>query len=151
MSESSHLPEKLPLYRKGKEIYELTYKITELIPDDEEMQVQLKRYMLEDAVNLSVKVAGAEAADLYDIRMECAAIIRKSGRDLMAHCSGLEAFDFKDSHYLYLIREALEEYREMFAQWVKSFDPWNYIIDRWGLFNPPGINYDDIDPDEDLE
>ncbi|SKB42472.1 hypothetical protein SAMN05660903_00652 [Salegentibacter salinarum] len=32
----------------------------------------------------------------------------------------------------------------------KNFDKWNYIIDRWGLFNPPGIDYDDKDTDDDI-
>lgn len=44
----------------------------------------------------------------------------------------------------------LDTFRVLFAEWVNTFDCWNYHIDRWGLFNPPGINYDDIDPDEDL-
>jgi len=44
----------------------------------------------------------------------------------------------------------VDELRILFAEWVKTFDPWDYIIDRWGLFNPPGINYDDHDPDDDI-
>ena len=148
--EDNFEPEKMPLFQKGKEIYELTYKIAELIPENDEMQVQIKRFMLEDAIKLSVKVSGAEAGDLYDLRMENATIIRKAARDLLAHCSGLNAFDFKESQYLDLIRNEVEEYRILFAEWVKTFDPWNYNIDRWGLFNPPGVNYDDPDPDDDL-
>ena len=42
-----------------------------------------------------------------------------------------------------IIQEPVEE-------WVKTFDEWNYIIDRWGLFNPPGVNYDDFDIDDEL-
>jgi hypothetical protein len=34
---------------------------------------------------LTVKVAGAEAAELYDLKMENAAIIRKAARDLLDH------------------------------------------------------------------
>ena len=44
----------------------------------------------------------------------------------------------------------VEEFRILFAEWVKTFDPWNYTIDRWGLFNPSGVNYDDKDPDDDI-
>lgn len=46
--------------------------------------------------------------------------------------------------------EEVELFRVEFAERVKTFDPWNYIIDRWGLFNPPGVNYDDHDPDDDI-
>lgn len=143
-------PEQLPIFKKGLEIYELTVKITDLIPDEDQMLCTYKGFMLEDAANLTVKVAGAEAADLYDIRMENAAIIRKAARDLMTHCSGLKMFGFKDTQYLHLIREAIEEYRLLFIDWVNTFDPWNYCVDRWGLFNPPGVSADDHDPDDDL-
>lgn len=144
-------PEQLPVFKKGKEIFELTSKITDLITDDDDrMLCNYKGFMLEDAAMLTVKVAGAEAADLYDIRMENAAIIRKAARDLLTHCSGLEMFGFKETQYLHLIREAIEEYRLLFIEWVKGFDPWNYTVDRWGLFNPPGISADDHDPNDDI-
>jgi hypothetical protein len=32
----------------------------------------------------------------------------------------------------------------------KGFDKWDYIIDRWGLFNPPGVGPFDKDPDDDI-
>jgi hypothetical protein len=44
----------------------------------------------------------------------------------------------------------MEEFRILFAEWVATFDNENYSIDRWGLFNPPGVNYDDHDPDDDI-
>ncbi|HEY4650263.1 MAG TPA: hypothetical protein VIG72_12240 [Pontibacter sp.] len=132
-------PQLLPIYRKGEEIMLLTLKITALIPDTDEIQSHLKAMMLQDAALLTVKVSGAEAADLYDIRMENATIVRKAARELLTHCTSLEMFNFKETHYLQLIREAVEEYRLLFIDWVNSFDPWNYILDDWGLFNPPGI------------
>ena len=55
---------------------------------------------------------------------------------------------FKSTDYIQLLRDAVEEFRVLFAEWIKTFDPWNYIIDRWGLFNSPGIHYDDPDPDD---
>lgn len=140
----------LPIYQKGMEIYELTSKIVDLIPEDEEYLLELKGFMLEDAAMLTVKIAGAEGGDLYDIRMECAAIIRKEARDLIVHCRGLEMFGFKETQYLDLIREEIEQFRILFVEWVAGFDMWNYEIDRWGLFNPPGVSPDDHDPDDDL-
>ena len=135
-------PQKLPLFQKGKEIYELTHKIADLIEDDNEILAHIKMMMLEDAAMLTVKVIGAEGGDLYDIRMENATIIRKAARDLRTHCTSLEMYGFPAPQYLFLIREALEDYRHLFISWVKSFDPWNYIYDSWGLFNPPGIEED---------
>ena len=33
---------------------------------------------------------------------------------------------------------------------VRDFDKWNYIIDRWGLFNPPGVTPFDKDVDDNI-
>lgn len=133
-------PTKLPVYQKGQEIYEITSKIIDLIQDNDPVLGHIKGMMLKDAAMLTVKVSGAEAGDLYDIRMENAAIIRKAARELSTHCTSLEMFGFKDTQYLVLIREALEVYKVHFRKWVQSFDPWNYVLDDWGLFNPPGIS-----------
>lgn len=140
--EESINPQQLPIYQKGQEIMLLTLKITALIPESDEKLHFLKGMMLQDAALLTVKVSGAEAADLYDIRMENATLIRKAARDLLTHCTSLEMFNFKETHYLQLIRGAVEEYRVLFIDWVKTFDPWNYVFDSWELFNPPGAKPD---------
>ena len=77
-------------------------------------------------------------------------MIRKAARELITDVRGIQMHGFKDVEYLDLLRREVEEFRVLFAEWVKTFDCWNYIIDRWGLFNPPGINYDDKDPDADI-
>jgi hypothetical protein len=70
-------PERLPIYRKGKEIFDIVSKIADLILENDEYLKDIKACMLCDAAQLTVKVAGAEAAELYDLKMENAAIIRK--------------------------------------------------------------------------
>ncbi len=140
----------LPIYKKAMEIFDLASKLADLIDEEDEMLKHYKEFMLQDASMISAKIAGAEGADIYDIRMECAAIVRKCARDLATHCTGLEIHDFKDTQYLPLVRDAIEEFRLLFIDWVAGFDQWNYIIDRWGLFNPPGIGPFDHDPDDDL-
>tara|TARA_R110001599_G_scaffold196000_1_gene392463 strand:+ start:58 stop:525 length:468 start_codon:yes stop_codon:yes gene_type:complete len=152
MRDEEHIePASLPLYRKGKEIYELVMKIADLIPDDHPRLQYTKRFMIEDAMMLTVKVAGASSGvGLYDLKMEAAAIIRKSARDLMVQNHALEMFDFKEVHYFDMVRDLIEEYRLLFIDWVAAFDPWDYIIDRWGLFNPPGVGPHDHDPDDDI-
>jgi hypothetical protein len=58
-------PEKLPIYQKGKKIFDMVIKITDLIPENDEYLNEVKACMLSDAAQLTVKVAGAEAAGLY--------------------------------------------------------------------------------------
>ncbi|WP_207430248.1 hypothetical protein [Sabulibacter ruber] len=146
-NEDFTVPEQLLLYQKGREILGISETIGELIEEEDEILFALKQDMLLDAAQLTVKVASAEAAELYDLRMENAALIRKAARDLISHCVSLEMFGFKDVYYFELLREAVEEYRLLFIEWVQSFDPWNYTVDRWGLFNPPGIIPQDEDED----
>jgi len=142
--------EKLPIYQKGEEIYEVVSKICDLIDDDDQYLGHVKAIMLEDAMLLTVKVAGAEGGQLYDIKMECAAVIRKAARELMVQNHALEMFGFEHVEYFQIVRDLIEEYRLLFIDWVAGFDKWDYIIDRWGLFNPPGIGPFDKDPDEDI-
>jgi len=139
-----------PLFEKGKEIFELVNQISQLIDDDGSMLSHIKEQMFEDAATLSVKVSGAEAAGLYDLKMEAAAIIRKAARDLMVQNHSLEMLGFKYVDYFQLVRNLIEEYRLLFIDWVAGFDKWDYVIDRWGLFNPPGIGPFDNDVDDDL-
>jgi hypothetical protein len=143
-------PKELPIYKKGMEIYEVVHHICELIPDDDEMLGHVKGIMLEDAMLLTVKVAGATAGQLYDIKMEAATIIRKAAMELMIQNHSLEMFGFEHVEYFQIVRDLLEEYRLLFIDWVSKFDRWDYIIDRWGLFNPPGVGPFDHDPDDDL-
>jgi len=144
------LPENLPIYKKGQEIYELVIKITDLIQDDNDFSQDIKAQMLSDAAMLTVKVAGAEGGDLYDIRMQNAALIRKAANDLMVQNHSLKAFGFEYVEYFKIVRNLIEEYRLLFIDWIASFDKWNYVIDRWGLFNPPGIGPHDKEPDDDI-
>ena len=143
-------PEKLPIYQKGKEIFDMVNKIASLIPENNEYLIEVKDQMLCDAALLSVKVAGAEVAELYDLKMENAAIIRKAARDLIVQQHSLDMFGFEYVEYYQIIRDLVEEYRLLFINWVAGFDKWDYIIDRWGLFNPPGVGPFDKDPDDDI-
>lgn len=143
-------PKALPLYKKGMEIFEVVRQIGELIPNDDNPLAHVKQVMLEDAMMLTVKVAGATGANLYDLKMEAATIIRKSAMNLMIQNHSLDMFGFEHVEYYQIVRRLIEEYRLLFIDWVSKFDKWDYVIDRWGLFNPPGVGPFDHDPDDDI-
>lgn len=150
---------KLPVYQKALEILELSIKISEFMNDEindkvSGTELQMAKFHADEMVNnaliIPAKIAGAVGSDLYDIKMENATIIRKAARDLFVGCNGFTLFELNGLEYLEVLREEIEAFRIEFAEWVKTFDQWDYIIDRWGLFNPPGVEYDDHDPDDDL-
>jgi hypothetical protein len=143
-------PRELPIFKKGEEIFDVVRMICELIPEDNEHLQLLKGEMIADAALLTVKIAGAEAAGLYDLKMEAAAIIRKAANDLMVSNHSLKMFGFEYVDYFDIVRNLIEEYRLLFISWVAGFDKWDYVIDRWGLFNPPGVGPFDKDPDADI-
>lgn len=148
-----------PIYQKAMLIWDLAYRIAELATrnkntGDSEFDFDIlneyANYIREDASKIAPKIAGAWGDQIYDLKMENAAIIRMAARELSVHMTALKMHGFKETEYCDLLRSEIEEFRILFAEWVKTFDPWDYIIDRWGLFNPPGINYDDHDPDDDM-
>lgn len=140
----------LPIWKKGMEIMDLVDHIMEAAPEGDEMLQHMIGQMHADAMMIPSKVAGAEGADLYDLRMENAAIIRKAARDLVVGLRGLEMFGFSEPRYFDLLRKEVEEFRLLFIDWVAGFDKENHIIDRWGLFNPPGVGPFGKDPDDDI-
>ena len=58
----------------------------------------------------------------------------------------MEIFEYVE--YYQIVRRLIEEYRLLFIDWVAKFHSWDYVIDRWGLFNPPGVGPFDHDPNE---
>jgi hypothetical protein len=131
---------KMPIFLKGEEIIDVVCKIIELIPEENEMLGSVKESIIENAFMLTSKIVNAEAGELYDLKMENAAIIRKAACDLNVQNHALKNFGFEHPEYFQIVRNLIEEYRLLFIDWVASFDINNYIVDRWGLFNPPGVS-----------
>ena len=63
----------------------------------------------------------------------------------------LTSFGFDEADYYLIVSKQLEEFRLMFRDWVASFDPKKFIVDEWGLFNPPGITQDYVQDDVELK
>src|SRR6478609_3124162 len=131
MSKRNEL-EKFPLYQKAEQIFKITQGLVEIIPADNEfLQETRVRFMLENAMIIPAKIAAA--------------------RELYVQAGSLRFEEgITDKDYILLLRKEIDEFRLLFIDWVASFDVWNYIKDDWGLFNPPGVNAHDKDPDEDI-
>jgi hypothetical protein len=144
--------EQMPLYQKAEQILKITMGLVEIVPKENEfLQETMVRFMMENAFLIPAKIAGASGAGLYDLKMENAAIIRKAARELYVQAGSLRFEEcIKDKDYIELLRNTIEEFRLLFIDWVAGFDIWDYIKDSWGLFNPPGVNANDKDPDDDI-
>ncbi|SEM26454.1 hypothetical protein SAMN05421856_10277 [Chryseobacterium taichungense] len=140
-----------PLYQKAEEIHQTLRIITDLFPEDNMYLQTIKQQILGDIMLIQAKIRGAEAVKLYDIKMENAAIIRKAGKDILVSGNNLEMFGFADAKYYNLIRELIEDFRILFVDWLAGFNRKHFIVDDWGLFNPPGIAHDHIQNDDELD
>lgn len=139
----------IPIMVKAMEIQELVSALRAFYEEAEvdknsplEMQLDM---IYENSLIIPAKIAGAEGGDIYDIRMENAAIIRKAAREISVTLGYLDLGRLEENEYTDLIRLEIENFKVLFREWVKTFDPWNYVLDDWGLFNPPGIDYEDED------
>jgi len=141
---------KSTIHQKAMDIVQMVLALKAHIDPDDEMQKDTMQFMIADAMQIPVKLSGAMGVGLYDVKMENAAIIRKCAREVMVSTNGFRGISKETDEYLDLLRAEIEEFRLLFVDWVATFDPWNYIIDRWGLFNPPGVNAHDKDPDDDI-
>ncbi|HLO60132.1 MAG TPA: hypothetical protein VK179_15390 [Bacteroidales bacterium] len=143
-------PTTLPIFIKAEEIRDMVQRICDLLPEDNKQLQFLKEELLGHSLTITSKLAGTAGDTLYSIKMEAATFIRRSAHDLVISYHSLKQYGFKEVEYYLTVRELIEEFRLLFIDWVAGFDKWNYIIDRWGLFNPPGVGPFDKDPDDDI-
>lgn len=144
--------QQMPLYQKAEQILKITMGLVEIVPKENEfLQETTVRFMMENAFLIPAKIAGAAGGGLYDLKMENATLIRKAARELYVQAGSLRfEEDITDQDYIELLRNTIDEFRLLFIDWVAGFDIWDYVKDTWGLFNPPGVNAHDKDPDDDI-
>jgi hypothetical protein len=126
--------ESLPIYKKALEIEELTEQIVDTFKNE----TQAERYghgLLEDAMMLPGKIAGAEAMDFYIHKMENATLIKVHARNLLTQTSSIKHLGIVNEQYVQLLRDEIESFRRLFRDWIKTFDA-NAVKegDGWGLF-----------------
>jgi hypothetical protein len=128
--------EALPIYKKALELLDLTEQIVDTFNDDERAKIH-RTIMLEDAMIIPAKIAGAEAIDDYIMKMENATVIKIHARSLLTQTSSAKYLDLQDERYLQLLRDEIEAFRLLFKDWVATFESGTTKEgDGWGLFVP---------------
>jgi hypothetical protein len=128
--------EALPIYQKALEILDLTEQIVDTFNDEERAKIH-RQIMLEDAMIIPAKIAGAEAMDDYILKMENATVIKIHARSLLTQTSSAKYLDLQDERYLKLLRDEIEIFRLLFKEWVATFETdTTKEGDGWGLFVP---------------
>ena len=126
--------EALPIYKKALEILDLTQQIVDTFRDEETAKIH-QQIMLEDAMIIPAKIAGAEAMDDYILKMENATIIKVHARSLMTQTNAANYLDLQDARYLQLLRDEIEIFRQLFRDWIATFEFGTHKEgDGWNLF-----------------
>ncbi|MCH7407994.1 hypothetical protein MM239_01190 [Belliella sp. DSM 111904] len=121
-----------PLKQKAKDIFGLTKALVGSL--DEARKELYGGLMLESAVLLSSKFAGAHPVDDYIIKMENAVIMKVHAKSLHSLTYQLAMEGTHAEDHLQLLRDAIDEFRGLFKAWIKGFDDSERYDDGWGLF-----------------
>jgi hypothetical protein len=131
--EESKRVENLPITKKGEDLFKTINSLIATFDEEKDM-LRCRDTLFEDIAIINAKIRGAEAGDLYTLRMENAVIIKVHARSIISTTSGLKMMKIGYKEHLNLLRQEMEEFRVIFVDWVNSFDKSNDIPDDWRLF-----------------
>jgi len=123
---------KHPLMKKAKDVVDLTRALVGSL--DEARKELYGSIMMEDAMIMSAKFAGAEAIPDFVAKMENAMLMKIHAKSLNSMTYQLAMEETHAEEHLQLLRAAIEEYRKLFLEWIKGFDPAEKYDDGWGIF-----------------
>lgn len=135
MMEEKRRRKEHPLVKQAEEIYRTVRALLDSIPEGEEREMH-ESPMMESAMIIPAKLAGAIGSGSWLISMQNAAIIREHAQYLLISTSGLKAEDSVDQQYVQLLRDDMIRFRDLFVEWIAEINRMEHedYIDEWGLF-----------------
>jgi len=124
--------EKLPVYQKAQELFDLAEIIAEALKEDE-MKEHLAAQMFTNAALIQAKIAGAEGGGLYTLRMQNAVLIKLATQDMFNAISFASMVEINEEDYVDLMRDKIDEFRLVFNDWVRGFDKPYDIPHNWAI------------------
>lgn len=122
----------MPLYQKALQVVEVATMLIGAFEEGKD-QLNIAEQMLSNAHIIPAKIAGAEAGDLYSLRMENAIMIKIAARELLAQTSLCKHMKLANTDYLQLLRDEIDQFRTLYLAWVRGFDKNNDIADEWTI------------------
>lgn len=129
------------LYKQWQQVFFLLKGITAHVGEEpaanadpeREMLIETSQAMIGDAMIAGAKIRSSEAGNMYVLRMENAAIIRKCAADIYSSLLAFMHDPEVDGEHIAVIRKEIDRFRELFIYWVCSFEK-DEFSDEWGLF-----------------
>jgi len=116
------------------EVLKTTSALVESLSDEDKEFYE--RTLMESAYTLAPKIAGVMGSESWILSMQNASIIRYHAEYLLTSTSGLRIFTKAEKDYVQVLRTEVEEFRELFKEWVQTFKKLEQeeYVDEWGLF-----------------
>lgn len=133
------------LAQKAREIFILLNALEESFPKNEREDHSHPIYLMqENIMKASAKLAGAKALrKIYHQLMVNAVLVKVNMTELKTQLFAAEEFYTSHRDYLDIIKREIDDFRLLFIEWVKTFDPSEDMPDEWHLFNDPTSFPDD--------
>lgn len=129
-----------PLYLQAKKIYSTVDSLLASFKEGSHAEMYGST-MMESAMMLAPKLAGAMGSESWLLSMQNAVLIRYHSEHLLVSTSGLKMFDGEeehavDSNYVQILRDEVLEFQRLFREWIKEVHQLEHedYIDEWGLF-----------------
>jgi len=134
MNERKIRIENHPLVIKAEVVFNIVSAFITTIPADE--REVYSGILMESAMMLKPKIAGAMGSDSWLLSMQNASLIRYHAEYLLTSTSGFNHFFEADRDYVKLFRNELIEFKNLFKEWIKEINQLEQeeYIDEWGLF-----------------
>lgn len=92
-----------------------------------------KEHILGDAYQVAVKVRSTAGFDLYVLKMENAAIIRKNAMYIYTGIGSMAAMGFIEEEHAQAVQADIDQFRLLFKRWINTFEK-DEFEDEWGFF-----------------
>jgi hypothetical protein len=124
--------EKLPVYQKAQELFDLVEVIADALKENSRKE-HLAAEMFGNAAIVQAKIAGAEGGGLYSLRMQNAVVIKIAVQDMFNAVAFASMMKINEKDYTDLMRVKVDEFRLVFNDWIRGFDKTYDIPDNWAI------------------
>ena len=123
---------KSPLFKKVISIYKIVETIAESL-DEQADSLNMRTIFLQSAGTIFGKLMGINAEKYFSWKMELATVVKNASKELASAAFICSSQKFADPEYLALMVEEIEDFRKLFNDWIKTFDPTIDMRDEWAI------------------
>lgn len=121
-----------PVYRKAVSLLKISETISDNL-DEEAKRLSLHDHLHQAARMLFSKLMSISVENYFSDKMEKAAVVKNATKDLAVVGLICSYQNFGDVHHLALLAEEIDEFRNLFNDWIKTFDSSIDADDDWAI------------------